>query len=160
MSRMWRTPSEIGTIRQMTVEDLAPVLAIEQASSTQPWTEGVFRTELAEAGSRRYWVAILDGVVEGFCGLIEMVDEGHISNIAVAPHRRRSGVAQALLGAAFEYGSERKLRAVTLEVRASNLAAQRLYHRFGLAPVAIRPRYYRDNDEDAVIMSVDLDVDR
>jgi [ribosomal protein S18]-alanine N-acetyltransferase len=139
-------------IREMDEADLDAVLAIEVASAPHPWTAGVFADELAQGGSRRYVVAIENDRVVGFCGLLIAVDEGHITNVAVDPTARRRGYAMALMLVVVRQAIAKSLRALTLEVRVSNKAAITLYQRFGFAPGGVRPRYYPDNNEDALIM--------
>ncbi len=139
-------------IRQLREEDLEAVLAIEIASAPHPWTAGIFADELAQGGTRRYVVALDDERVVGFCGLLLSLDEGHITNIAVDPTLRRRGYAHAMMLVIVRTAIARSLRALTLEVRVSNKAAIALYQRFGFAPGGVRPRYYPDNGEDALIM--------
>ena len=136
----------------MTLADIDAVVAIESIAAPRPWTAGVFADELAQPQTRSYTVATVDGVVVGFCGLLVAADEGHITNIAVDPANRRSGIATRLVLDAFTEARQRGAWALTLEVRASNSGAQRLYHRFGFVPSGVRPRYYDDNGEDAIIM--------
>ena len=137
-------------IRPMTIDDLAVVLTIEQASSSQPWTEKIFRDELGEA-TRTYVVGVLDDAVAGFCGLMLGYEEGHITNVAVDPSLRRGGVASRLLLHVTRIAIARSMSAMTLEVRVSNEAARGLYARFGYGPAGARPHYYADNHEDALI---------
>lgn len=139
-------------------EHLDAVLAIERASSSQPWTIGIFRDELrgTEGGSadRVYRVARAadDGRVLGFCGLLLHPDEAHITNIAVDPAVRRRRIGELLLLDAVHSAIERGAEAMTLEVRVGNAPARALYQRFGFAPAGIRPRYYTDNGEDALVL--------
>ena len=139
-------------IRNMKPEDLDAVLAIEQASTPHPWTAGIFADELAQAESRRYVVAVEADHVVGFCGLLLSLDEGHITNVAVDPSLRRRGFAHEMMLATTRTAIAKSLRALTLEVRVSNSGAIALYQRFGFAPGGVRPRYYPDNGEDALIM--------
>jgi [ribosomal protein S18]-alanine N-acetyltransferase len=139
-------------IRELREEDLEAVLVIEIASAPHPWTAGIFADELAQSGTRRYVVALENEKVVGFCGLLLSVDEGHITNIAVDPTLRRRGYAHAMMLAVVRTAIAKSLRALTLEVRVSNKAAIALYQRFGFAPGGVRPRYYPDNGEDALIM--------
>ncbi len=139
-------------IRELREEDLEAVLAIEIASAPYPWTAGIFADELVQGGTRRYVVALDDLRVVGFCGLLLSLDEGHITNIAVDPTLRRRGYAHAMMLVTIRTAIAKSLRALTLEVRVSNKAAIALYQRFGFAPGGVRPRYYPDNGEDALIM--------
>ena len=139
-------------IRELREEDLEAVLAVEIASAPHPWTAGIFADELAQGPTRRYVVALEDGRVVGFCGLLLSLDEGHITNIAVDPTLRRRGYAHAMMLVTVRTAIAKSLRALTLEVRVTNKAAIALYQRFGFAPGGVRPRYYPDNGEDALIM--------
>jgi [ribosomal protein S18]-alanine N-acetyltransferase len=139
-------------IRTMEPGDLDAVLVIEQASAPHPWTAGIFADELAQAETRRYVVAVEDDRVVGFCGLLLSLDEGHITNVAVDPSLRRRGYAHEMMLVTVRTAIAKSLRALTLEVRVSNIAAIALYQRFGFAPGGVRPRYYPDNGEDALIM--------
>jgi [ribosomal protein S18]-alanine N-acetyltransferase len=139
------------TIRPMTAADIDAVLPIEQASSSQPWTAGMFRDEIDQPDARVYVVAEIDDAVVGFGGLMLAYDEGHITNIAVAPTMRRSGLATRLLLNLTRAAIAKSMKSMTLEVRVSNSAARELYARFGYVPAGIRPKYYADNNEDALI---------
>ena len=145
-------------ISPMRAEHLDAVLAIEQVSSPEPWTRGIFLDELREASTRSFHVAAIDGVVVGFCGLLMQLAEGHIANIAVDPALRGRRVGARLLLQASRIAIARGAVSMTLEVRVSNVSARRLYQWFGFAPAGVRPRYYRSNNEDALIMWVH-DVD-
>ncbi len=147
------------SIRDMTHDDIETALEIEAASSLQPWTRGIFNDELADPVSRSYRVGSIGNTVVGFCGLMVQLDEGHITNIAVTPARRGEGLGAELLLDAIRNAISKKVRALTLEVRVSNVAARVLYQRFGFAPVGVRPKYYRVNNEDALIMwAYDIDA--
>ena len=135
------------------------VLETERHAYPTPWSPGVFHSEIDQmrSGSRHYLTARRPatgrgkGRIVGHAGLWFAVDEAHVTNIAVHPDARRSGVATALmLGLAAE-ARERKCTAWTLEVRVSSTGAQELYRMFGFAPAGIRKRYY-DNVEDAIVM--------
>jgi [ribosomal protein S18]-alanine N-acetyltransferase len=139
-------------IRTMEPADLEAVLVIEQASAPHPWTAGIFADELAQTETRRYVVAVENDRVVGFCGLLLSLDEGHITNVAVDPSLRRRGYAHEMMLVTVRTAIAKSLRALTLEVRVSNTAAIALYQRFGFAPGGVRPRYYPDNGEDALIM--------
>jgi len=138
----------------MTLAHLEPVLAIERLSSPHPWTVGVLTDELAHGDTRTYRVALIDEEVVGFAGVLVQVGEAHVTNIAVHPEHRRNGIARVLLLSVVRAAIARGAHAITLEVRSSNVGAQRLYHQFGFAPSGVRPRYYADG-EDALIMWAD-----
>ena len=102
-----------------------------------------------------YVVARADEEVVGFAGLWVMVDEAHVTTFAVDPRWRRRGVGERLLLALLDVALGRHAREATLEVRLSNLPARKLYEKHGFRPVGIRPRYYSDNGEDALIMTTE-----
>jgi [ribosomal protein S18]-alanine N-acetyltransferase len=131
---------------------LRAVLEIEQELSSQPWSTGVFLSELAQRETRVYLVARIRGKVVGFLGLMQAVDDAHVTNVGVAPTWHRQGVATRLLVAGARAAVTRGCENLTLEVRVSNTAAQGLYRRFGFAPAGVRRKYYPDNREDALIM--------
>ena len=143
------SPVEIVPMR---ADHLDSVLAIEQVSSPEPWTLGIFTDELRDTSMRSFHVAAIDGVVVGFCGLLMQMTEGHIANIAVDPALRGRRIGARLLLQAARTAIARGAISMTLEVRVSNLGARRLYQWFGFAPAGVRPRYYRSNNEDALIM--------
>jgi [ribosomal protein S18]-alanine N-acetyltransferase len=131
-------------IRTLTIDDLEVVVALEAANAPAPWSEGVFRNELA-ADNRIYLAADEDGVV-GFAGAMLVDDEAHVTNLLVDPDRRRQGMGFELMKSLIEAAVEAGARHLTLEVRSRNEAARALYARLGLAPVGIRKGYYGDDD--------------
>jgi ribosomal-protein-alanine N-acetyltransferase len=141
---------EIGS---MTIDDLAAVHAIEQASFTTPWPPHAYRSELETNRLASYLVARRDGQVVAYGGVWLMVDEAHLTTFAVHPEWRRRGIGDRLLLALLDVAIERGAREATLEVRLSNLPARRLYEKFGFRPVGLRPHYYTDDNEDALIMT-------
>ena len=141
-------------IRSMETADLPAITAAEQRMFSHPWTEGIFREELA-APNRRYFVAEEDGIA-GYAGLMMIERDAHVTNIAVIPEYRRRGVATKLMLEVVEAALSAGAQHLTLEVRMSNTDAQALYRRFGLAPVGVRRGYY--DGEDALIMWA-LDID-
>ena len=142
-------------IRRMTLDDLEQVLEIDRASFTYPWPERSFRFELENNPASRAWVAEENGKVVGMIITWLMVDEVHIATIATHPQVRRQGVASGLLRYALDYMRDEGAVSSFLEVRESNLAAQELYRRFGFEETGRRPRYYKDNSEDAILMSLE-----
>lgn len=146
--------------RAMTMDDIPAVIAIEHEAFTTPWTSGAFVNELTSNMFARYMVAVYREELIGYGGMWIIMDEAHVTNIAVRSDVRGQGLGNLLLGelqrTAVQYGAER----MTLEVRASNERAQRLYRKHGFQSSGIRPRYYSDNDEDAIIMWAELDVNR
>lgn len=142
-------------VEPMTVTDLPVVHEIERASFTTPWPAHAYRTEIESNRLAHYRVIRVAGRVIGYAGIWVMVDEAHVTTFAVDPAWRRRGVGERLLIAVLDLAIERGAREATLEVRLSNLAARRLYEKYGFRPVGIRPRYYSDDNEDALIMTTE-----
>ena len=136
----------------MRSEDLDAVLRIEVASFSEPWTREMFETELIPGVSLALVVwSDADTLLGYLCGSI-IEDEFHISNIAVDPRSRRRGVGRKLLLSALGEASQHGAKTASLEVRASNRAAQSLYGTFGFTVLGRRRRYYTEPAEDAIIM--------
>jgi [ribosomal protein S18]-alanine N-acetyltransferase len=140
-------------ITLLTREDLHDVLAIEKAQFDDPWSLRMLRDELDDR-SRRYTKAIDDGTLVGYLGVMVIDAEAHVNTIATAPHTEGHGVATALLVEGIRAVVASGVRDLTLEVASRNLRAQRLYERFGFAPVGIRRGYYQRSGDDAVVMWV------
>lgn len=141
--------------RTMTAADVAAVTVLEAASFDDPWPAAMFFEELALDG-REYRVVEDRGRIIAYGGIMRVDDDAHIMTIAVDPSRRREGVGRRLMLALIDAALDRGARHLTLEVRATNGAARRLYEEFGFSAVGRRPRYYQD--EDAIIMwAVDAD---
>ena len=142
-------------IRRMTLDDLDAVAAIEAATFPTPWSRDSFRQELERNVAARYLVAEMDGQVIGYAGAWIILDESHITNIAIEESRRGLGYGRALTTALMQYLSNLGAAYATLEVRRSNLRAQNLYKSLGFVELGVRKRYYEDNREDALIMVCD-----
>ena len=142
-------------IRPMTAADLPAVLLIERASFTTPWPPQAYRQELESNRLAAYLVVTVGEEVIAYGGVWLMVDEAHVTTFAVHPRYRRRGIGERLLLALMDLSADRHAREATLEVRLSNLGARRLYEKYGFRPVGIRPRYYSDNQEDALIMTTE-----
>ena len=140
------------TVEPMTHDHLPGVLAIERQVHPRPWSEGLFVGELALEGSRVYAVARVGPTVVGYAGLLFMVDDAHVTNVAVDPAWQRLGIATRLMLVLARSVAARGCDQITLEVRVSNAGAQELYRRFGFAPGGVRKGYYVDNREDALVM--------
>jgi ribosomal-protein-alanine N-acetyltransferase len=147
-------------IRPMTAADLPRVLEIEQVAFRNPWSAELLRRELGHD-----WSTILVAEEPGPRGQVTLVgfvifwivhDELHVLNVATAPEHRNRGVARRVLEAALDTGRRKRCTLATLEVRRSNAAALGLYRDFGFRPVGIRPNYYVDEGEDAIVMVLDL----
>ena len=148
-------------IRKMTIDDIEQVIAIDRMSFSLPWPERSFRFELTDNPASRCWVAEMDGKLVGIIVVWLIVDEAHVATIATHPDFRRQGVAKKLLSHALRELSYEGAQSSFLEVRASNVVAQEMYRKFGFEESGVRPRYYRDNDEDAFLMTLEsLDVER
>jgi len=162
-------------LQPMRVQDIPEVLEIERACFSMPWSSHAYRYEIEENTLSWYVVArpapaptargVLGKIrrlsqlapprtpIIGYGGFWLMVDEAHISTLAVAPPYRRRGVGELLLLTMIEEARRRGAATVTLEVRVSNLPAQRLYEKYGFTIQGRRVRYYSDNGEDAYIMT-------
>lgn len=155
LSRLLGRPdtSPVLTVEAMRRRDLGAVMAIEQVAYPRPWTVGVFQSEIDQArrGDRHYLVARSGGELVGYAGLMFVVDDAHVTNIAVAASHRRAGVGTRLLAELAWAAVGRGCQGLTLEVRASNESAQALYRSFGFVPAGVRKRYY-ENTEDAIVM--------
>ena len=145
----------VVALQPMGMEHLDAVAKLENAYQPRPWSKGMFVDELA-ADNRIYLVAETDRIV-GFGGVMVIDDEAHVTNLLVAEAERGRGVGHRLLLELVSSAIGSGARHLTLEVRKDNTAALRLYGRFGMAPVGVRPRYY--GDEDALILWAH-DIDR
>jgi ribosomal-protein-alanine N-acetyltransferase len=137
----------------MTMEHVAEVAAIERQVYPSPWSEGAFESEVNENGFAHYFVALEGERVIGYAGIWVVLDEAHITNLAVHPDYQRRRVGSALLECLIVEAKRRRANRMTLEVRFSNEIAQLLYGRYGFEPRGVRTKYY--SDEDALIMWLD-----
>jgi ribosomal-protein-alanine N-acetyltransferase len=140
----------------MTVADIPYVHEIERASFPIPWPVYAFRQELETNRMARYLLVRAGDQTVAYAGIWLMVDEAHVTTFAVMPGWRRRGIGGRLMLAVMSLAEGLGASVATLEVRLSNVAARNLYQRFGFRPVGVRPRYYSDNGEDALIMTTDL----
>lgn len=144
-------------IRAATADDLDGIVAIEAACFGDPWSVDNLAAEL-DGDARRLPLVALEGVrMVGFAFYWVIADEIHLINVAVLPDFRRRGVAQALLDHVLDGSAGVRASVMTLEVRVTNAAAIALYRRNGFIDIALRPRYYPDTGEDALIMLKTLD---
>ena len=139
-------------IRRMRLEDVDAVTEIERATFARPWSRESFRQEMERNKAARYLVALRDGRIVGYAGAWIILDESHITNIAVAEEERGKGIGRRLTEALMQYISNLGAAYATLEVRVSNERAQHLYKSLGFVSVGKRKRYYEDNGEDAYLM--------
>lgn len=133
-------------------EHIADISIIEKLSFKIPWSTESITEELTQNEAAIYFCAEAGGRIIGYAGMWQVCDEGHITNIAVHPEYRRSGVGNSLLEALLSEAKVCGIRALTLEVRDSNYNAQALYKKHGFEPAGKRKSYYADNNEDAIIM--------
>ncbi|PYZ96983.1 ribosomal-protein-alanine N-acetyltransferase [Alteribacter lacisalsi] len=142
------------SIRLMDIGDIDGVMAVEEDCFPVPWSRGAFVNELQANQFAYYLVAEAGERIIGYCGVWVIIDEAHITNIAVHSDFRRKGIGEALLTAGLELARTFGAKKLTLEVRVSNKAAQRMYEKHGFERGGVRKRYYTDNQEDAQIMWV------
>ncbi len=138
-------------IEPMTEQDLTEVAAIEKDSFRDPWSLHSFQTEIETNSLALYLVARLDDHIIGYIGAWIVLNEVHITTLAVCHNYRRRGIASRLIGALAEITGPRGASCLTLEVRPSNTAALRFYEKLGFAVLGRRRNYY--SDEDALIMT-------
>ncbi len=145
--------SEI-TLGLMTLDDVEAVAAIEAATFRTPWSKESFYREVTDNACARYMVLREDGVPIAYAGVWFVLDEGHITNIAVREDRRGMGYGEKVTRAMIQLAADSGMSWMTLEVRRSNAAAIGLYHKLGFIDVGYRRRYY-ENTEDALIMALE-----
>ena len=145
--------ASLKTLRFEPIQEsqIPAILEIEKVSNTAPWSERSFRNELGHPHGI-FLVAIVQGEVVGYGGVWLVIDEAHVTTIAVAPDYRRQGIARRLMTELLSKAKAQGMVCSTLEVRASTEAAIKLYESFGYTIAATRKKYYPDNQEDAVVM--------
>ncbi|MDG4658327.1 ribosomal protein S18-alanine N-acetyltransferase [Ectobacillus antri] len=148
--------NKVVTFRNMELNDIPAVAAIENLSFAIPWTPEAFERELTANEYAYYIVAEEANEVIGYCGMWLIVDESHITNIAIHPSCRGRKLGEQLLTYCMNQARLKGAKTMTLEVRVSNETAQNLYRKLGFLNGGIRKRYYTDNYEDALIMWVNL----
>ena len=144
------------TLRRMTLRDVDHVLLVERRSFTAPWSRQAFMTELLDNQFARYIVAEHAGRIVGYAGIWLIVDEGHVTNIAVDPDYRGQHLGEMLLRMLMAICVRNGGRRITLEVRVTNEVAKNLYRKLGFEGAGVRKGYYTDNREDALIMWANL----
>lgn len=140
------------TLRKMKIGDLDQIMEIEKVSFPTPWSRQAFLYEILDNDLAFYIVAERDEQLLGYAGLWVILDEGHVTTIAVNPQIRRSRVGESLLRELEALAAQTGVRKMTLEVRPSNYAAQALYYKLGYVMRGVRKGYYSDTKEDAIIM--------
>jgi len=145
---------EHWTIEPLTAPDeIDAILAIEQASFTNPWTREMYLAELKNEGVSFFYLARDKGRrIVGFCSFWRILDELHINNLAVVPECRQVGVGTALLRRVMEEAARFGVRRTMLEVRQSNVPARQLYEKFGFVVAGTRSKYYTNPIEDALVL--------
>jgi ribosomal-protein-alanine N-acetyltransferase len=138
----------------MTLEDIPAVVELDRISFSLPWPERSFRFELTDNTASRCWVYEQDDKIVGMIVAWLLVDEIHIATISTHPEYRRQGVGRKLLTYALRYMSKEGAVTSFLEVRETNLAAQEMYREFGYEATGRRKRYYKDTNEDAILMTL------
>ncbi|MGI4790849.1 MAG: ribosomal protein S18-alanine N-acetyltransferase [Janthinobacterium lividum] len=140
------------TIRAMRIDDIEYVSRLERRCYTLPWSSSAYVTEVGNSNAY-YTVAVLpDGTIVGYCGMWVIMDELHMTTIAVDPSVRGLKIGERLLHDMIEEGIKRGAERATLEVRERNTVAHNLYVKYGFEDVAVRKNYYSDNGENAIIM--------
>lgn len=143
-------------IRSMTVGDLDQVMLLELACFSVPWTKDAFLSEIEKNQLAHYIVIEENDEIIGYGGVWYIMDEGHITNVAIHPEHRKKGLGKTLVDGMMKAAKKAEINHMTLEVRKSNLPAITLYERMGFEFAGTRPKYYTDNNEDALIMWVEL----
>ena len=147
------------TITLMTYDDIPQVAAIERQCFPDPWSEQMLQDHLDNQCAAALVARGEDGTVLGYGGLLVVLDEGYITNIAVRPEYRRQGIAADILKVFENFARGNRLAFLTLEVRASNTAARALYEKLGYVQAGARRNYYEHPREDAIIMTLEFSYD-
>lgn len=134
------------------IEHIDDIMVVENLSFTIPWSRNAITEEITKNKFAVYLVGKLKGRVVCYAGMWHVFDEGHITNVAVHPEFRGSGIGSLMVENLIRVARDRKITSMTLEVRRNNLIAQGLYKKFGFEACGVRRGYYADNGEDAIIM--------
>lgn len=132
--------------------DFEQIFKIECQCFATPWDKNLFHNDFEKNPNSLWWVAIDEREIIGFAGLWRQYDEIHIINVCVLESFRRKGAGSQLVAEMIKSSEDEGARLILLEVRASNIAAIKLYEAFGFKSMYIRKKYYQDNDEDAIVM--------
>ncbi|MRG87343.1 ribosomal protein S18-alanine N-acetyltransferase [Salinibacillus xinjiangensis] len=143
-------------IRPMREADLSQVMEIERVTFTTPWDLDAFETELHKNEFAHYYIIGQDERIFGYCGLWVVYEAAQITNIAILPEYRGNNYGDRLFAHVVKESTELNAKELSLEVRISNIVAQKLYRKYGMVPVGVRKNYYVDNQEDAIVMWVKL----
>jgi [ribosomal protein S18]-alanine N-acetyltransferase len=142
--------------RYMKEEDIDQILEVEHASFATPWSRDAFYNEIYNNKFAVYIVLEEDQRIIGYCGAWVVIDEAHVTNVAVLPSFRGRKLGEALLQKMMSVAKDMGAKSMTLEVRVTNLVAQSLYRKLGFQNGGIRKNYYSDNQEDALVMWVNI----
>ena len=140
-------------IADVSLEHIAEINELEKLCFSLPWSRQALISQLPDAPHLPLAALRDDGQVLGYVGMMYVLDEGYISNVAVSPEHRRLGIADALINALIDRANEKDLSFVTLEVRKSNVPAIELYIKNGFSEVGQRKNYYTKPTEDAILMT-------
>ncbi|GGA15357.1 ribosomal-protein-alanine acetyltransferase [Paenibacillus marchantiophytorum] len=154
--RQPQTTENTMVFRSMNAADIPYICEIEEEAFTTPWTKGAFENELTNNQFAHYMIMDIEGEVAGYGGMWLIMEEAHVTNIAVRNTYRGRKLGERLIRELMKTAAFLGAIRMTLEVRASNDVAQNLYEKVGFRSVGVRKGYYTDNREDAVIMWVDL----
>ena len=144
------------SFRMLEEKDLDEIVKLENICFTLPWSKEAFYNELHQNKYAHYIVLENEDQIIGYCGAWLVIDEGHITNIAVLPGFRGNGYGEALMVEMMKQSKERGIERITLEARVSNTVAIALYKKLGFIEGAIRKNYYSDNQEDAIVLWVNI----
>ena len=144
------------SFRLMNEDDIDDVVRVEKASFPTPWSKEAFYNEIKNNHFAHYLLIEVNGQIVGYCGVWIIVDEAHITNIAILPEYRGQKLGEALMNEVMSFSKVLGAKTLTLEVRVSNEVAQGLYRKLGFQNGGIRKNYYVDNYEDALVMWVNL----
>ena len=140
----------------MVEDDIRDVLKVDQATFSASWTEDIFKHEVVDNQHAHYFVVEAEGDIIGYAGLWIVEDDAQVTNIALLRKFRGYKIGEKLFGFAVQHAVKHGVTRLSLEVRVSNIIAQKMYRKFGLVPGGIRKNYYSDNGEDAIVMWVNL----
>ena len=139
-------------VRPMTLADLDSVMIVEKDSFSTPWSRNAFEEELTQNKLARYLVAVSGEVVVGYAGTWLVINEAHVTNVAVGVPYRGKGMGRRLMECMMDLARDNHMESMTLEVRVSNMAARTLYSKLGFVEAGIRKNYYTETREDALIL--------
>lgn len=138
-------------IRSMRIDDVSGVYEVERSSFEFPWTKPMLEEEVNNSNAH-YMVIEVSGTIIGYGGFWKIIDEAHITNVAIHPDYRGKGYGKTIVSALIQHAKDFNIIAMSLEVRVSNEIATTLYKGFGFVSAGVRKNYYQDNNEDAYIM--------